>query len=123
MESTGVYWKPVYNILEDFFDITLANAQRINNVPGRKTDVFGDAEWIATLIKDNGLIEKSFVPPEDRFEIMRDLTRLRKKWIGHMTSEKNPNPKVLEFLKHQIKHSYFRYILEYQTKTIGTTDE
>ncbi|WP_246940912.1 IS110 family transposase [Bacillus pinisoli] len=93
MESTGIYWKPVYNILEDFFDITLANAQRIKNVPGRKTDV-SDAEWIAKLLR-HGLIEKSFVPPED-FRNLRDLTRLRKKWIGHMTSEKNRIQKVLE---------------------------
>ncbi|OJH17016.1 IS110 family transposase, partial [Bacillus obstructivus] len=93
MESTGVYWKPVYNILEDFFDITLANAQRIKNVPGRKTDV-SDAEWIAKLLR-HGLIEKSFVPSED-FRNLRDLTRLRKKWIGHMTSEKNRIQKVLE---------------------------
>jgi len=93
MESTGVYWKPVYNILEDFFDITLANAQRIKNVPGRKTDV-SDAEWIAKLLR-YGLIEKSFVPPED-IRNLRDLTRLRKKWIGHMTSEKNRIQKVLE---------------------------
>ncbi len=93
MESTGVYWKPVYNILEDFFDITLANAQRIKNVPGRKTDV-SDAEWIAKLLR-HGLIEKSFVPPED-IRNLRDLTRLRKKWIGHMTSEKNRIQKVLE---------------------------
>ncbi len=76
MESTGIYWKPVYNILEDFFDITLANAQRINNVPGRKTDV-SDAEWIAKLLR-HGLIEKSFVPPED-IRQLRDLTRYRKK--------------------------------------------
>lgn len=93
MESTGVYWKPVYNILEDFFDITLANAQRIKNVPGRKTDV-SDAEWIAKLLR-HGLIEKSFVPPEE-IRNLRDLTRLRKKWIGHMTSEKNRIQKVLE---------------------------
>lgn len=93
MESTGVYWKPVYNILEDFFDITLANAQRIKNVPGRKTDV-SDAEWIAKLLR-HGLIEKSFVPPE-HIRNLRDLTRLRKKWIGHMTSEKNRIQKVLE---------------------------
>jgi transposase len=93
MESTGVYWKPVYNILEDYFDITLANAQRIKNVPGRKTDV-SDAEWIAKLLR-HGLIEKSFVPPEDIREL-RDLTRLRKKWMGHMTSEKNRIQKVLE---------------------------
>jgi len=93
MESTGIYWKPVFNILEDFFDITLANAQRIKNVPGRKTDV-SDAEWIAKLLR-HGLIEKSFVPPVDIREL-RDLTRLRKKWIGHLTSEKNRIQKVLE---------------------------
>ena len=93
MESTGVYWKPVFNILEDFFDITLANAQRIKNVPGRKTDV-SDAEWIAKLLR-HGLIEKSFVPPVEIREL-RDLTRLRKKWIGHITSEKNRIQKVLE---------------------------
>ncbi|PFA66153.1 IS110 family transposase [Bacillus sp. AFS015802] len=93
MESTGIYWKPVFNILEEFFDITLANAQRIKNVPGRKTDV-SDAEWIAKLLR-HGLIEKSFVPPLDIREL-RDLTRLRKKWIGHLTSEKNRILKVLE---------------------------
>ena len=93
MESTGIYWKPVFNILEDFFDITLANAQRIKNVPGRKTDV-SDAEWIAKLLR-HGLIEKSFVPPQEIREL-RDLTRLRKKWIGHLTSEKNRIQKVLE---------------------------
>ena len=86
MESTGIYWKPVYNILEGYFDITVANAQRIKNVPGRKTDVF-DAEWIAKLLR-HGLIEKSFVPSEDLREL-RDLTRLRKKWIDNLTSEKN----------------------------------
>jgi transposase len=93
MESTGIYWKPIYNILEGFFDITLANAQRIKNVPGRKTDV-SDAEWIAKLLR-HGLIEKSFVPPSDIREL-RELTRLRKKWIGHLTSEKNRIQKVLE---------------------------
>lgn len=93
MESTGVYWKPVFNVFEDFFDITLANAQRIKNVPGRKTDV-SDAEWIAKLLR-HGLIEKSFVPPVDIREL-RDLTRLRKKWVGHLTSEKNRIQKVLE---------------------------
>lgn len=93
MESTGVYWKPVFNILEDYFDITLANAQRIKNVPGRKTDV-SDAEWIAKLLR-HGLIEKSFVPSPD-IRDLRDLTRLRKKWIGHLTSEKNRIQKVLE---------------------------
>ncbi|WP_144475931.1 IS110 family transposase [Cytobacillus oceanisediminis] len=93
MESTGIYWKPVFNVLEGFFDITLANAQRIKNVPGRKTDV-SDAEWIAKLLR-HGLIERSFVPPVEIREL-RDLTRLRKKWIGHLTSEKNRIQKVLE---------------------------
>ena len=120
MESTGVYWKPVYNILEDFFDITLANAQRIKNVPGRKTDV-SDAEWIAKLLR-HGLIEKSFVPPED-FRNLRDLTRLRKKMDWTHDIRKKPNPKGTRVLKHQIKHSYFQIYLEYQDETIGTTDE
>jgi transposase len=93
MESTGIYWKPVYNILEGYFDITVANAQRIKNVPGRKTDV-SDAEWIAKLHR-HGLIEKSFVPSEDLRQL-RDLTRLRKKWIGNLTAEKNRISKILE---------------------------
>lgn len=93
MESTGVFWKPIYNILEGYFDITLANAQRIKNVPGRKTDV-SDAEWIAKLLR-HGLIEKSFVPPED-IRQLRDLTRYRKKLIGNLTAEKNRIQKVLE---------------------------
>ncbi len=93
MESTGIYWKPVYNILEGYFDITVANAQRIKNVPGRKTDV-SDAEWIAKLLR-HGLIKKSFVPSQDLREL-RDLTRLRKKWIGNLTAEKNRISKVLE---------------------------
>lgn len=70
MEITGVYWKPVFNILEEFFDITLANAQRIKNVPRRKTDV-SYAEWIAKLLR-HGLIEKSFVPLEDACSLERN---------------------------------------------------
>jgi transposase len=93
MESTGVYGKPVYNILEGYVHITLANAQRIKNVPGRKTDVC-DAEWIAKLLRV-GLIEPSFIPSEDLRE-MRDLCRLRKKRVGHLTSEKNRIQKFLE---------------------------
>lgn len=93
MESTGIYWRPVYNILEGYFDITLANAQRIKNVPGRKTYV-SDAEWIAKLLRV-GLIEKSFVPPADLREL-RELTRLRKKRIGNLTAEKNRIQKILE---------------------------
>jgi transposase len=93
MESTGIYWKPVYNILEGYFDVILANAQRIRNVPGRKTDVC-DAEWIAKLLRV-GLIEASFIPSEDLRE-MRDLCRLRKKRVGNLTAEKNRIQKYLE---------------------------
>jgi transposase len=93
MESTGIYWKPVYNILEGYFQIQLANAQRIKNVPGRKTDI-SDAEWIACLLR-HGLIEPSFIPPED-IRNLRDLTRLRKKRVQDLTREKNRIQKVLE---------------------------
>lgn len=93
MESTGIYWKPVYNILEGYVEVTLANAARIKNVPGRKTDVC-DAEWIAKLLRV-GLIEPSFVPSEDLREL-RDLCRLRKKRIGNLTAEKNRIQKYLE---------------------------
>jgi transposase len=93
MESTGIYWKPVYNILEGYFTVFLANAYRIKNVPGRKTDVC-DAEWIAKLLRV-GLIEPSFVPSEDLREL-RDLCRLRKKRIGGLTAEKNRIQKYLE---------------------------
>jgi transposase len=93
MESTGVYWKPVYNILEGYFDVTLANAYYIKNLPGRKTDV-GDAEWIAKLLRV-GMIKASFVPSEDLQEL-RDLCRLRKKRLGNLTAEKNRIQKYLE---------------------------
>ena len=61
MESTGVYWRPVYGVLEGFFELIVGNARHIRNVPGRKTDV-KDSEWIADLVR-HGLIAKSFVPP------------------------------------------------------------
>jgi transposase len=89
----GIYWRPVYNILEGYFEITLANAQRIKNVPGRKTDVC-DAEWIAKLMRV-GLIKASFIPSEDLRE-MRDLCRLRKKRLGNLSAEKNRIQKYLE---------------------------
>lgn len=93
MESTGVYWKPVWNILEGEFTLILANAQRIKNVPGRKTDV-SDAYWIAKLLRA-GLVEPSFVPPVE-FRDLRDLTRYRRKLLGHATSEKNRIHKILQ---------------------------
>lgn len=94
MESTGVYWKPVWNVLEAFdFDLLLANAHHIKNLPGRKTDI-KDAEWIAKLLRC-GLIENSFVPPVDIREL-RDLTRYRKKLVQEATSEKNRIHKLLQ---------------------------
>jgi transposase len=74
MESTGVYWRPVWNILEGQFEILLVNAQHINAVPGRKTDQ-KDTEWIADLLQ-HGLLKGSFVPPTPLREL-RDLTRYR----------------------------------------------
>jgi transposase len=93
MESTGIYWKPIFNILEDGFDVVLANAQHIKNVPGRKTDV-KDCQWIAQLFR-NGLISGSFIPPREIREL-RDLTRTRRKLVEEMSSEKNRVQKVLE---------------------------
>jgi transposase len=93
MESTGIYWKPVFNILEDDFDVVLANAQHIKNVPGRKTDI-KDCQWIAHLFR-NGLISGSFIPPREIREL-RELTRTRRKLVEAMTSEKNRVQKVLE---------------------------
>ncbi len=74
MEGTGVYWKPIYNLLEGQFSLVLANAQHIKAVPGRKTDV-KDAEWLADLLR-HGLVRASFIPsPTQRH--LRDLTRYR----------------------------------------------
>lgn len=70
MESTGPYWKPVFNVLEDGFTLILANARHIKNVPGRKTDV-KDSEWICRLLR-SGLLSASFVPPQAIREL-RDL--------------------------------------------------
>jgi transposase len=93
MESTGVYWKPVYYILEDFFKIILVNARHIKNVPGHKTDK-KDSEWIAKLLM-SGLLKGSFVPPEHIREL-RVLHRHRRKLIHQRTAEKNRLQNVLE---------------------------
>jgi len=93
MESTGVYWKPIYNILEGDFEILLVNARHIKNVPGRKTDK-KDSKWIAKLLI-TGLLRGSFVPPKSIREL-RDLTRNRKKLVEQITSDKNRIQKILE---------------------------
>lgn len=93
MESTGVYWKPVYYVLEDAFQVLLVNAAHMANVPGRKTDV-ADCAWIAQLL-ECGLLRGSFVPPPAIREL-RDLTRYRKALIQDRTREANRVHKLLE---------------------------
>lgn len=93
MESTGVYWKPVFNVLEGVCEVLLVNAQHIKAVPGRKTDV-RDCEWIAELL-EHGLLKPSFIPPEP-IRDLRDLTRYRKTLIWERASTINRIQKLLE---------------------------
>ncbi|HEV2122970.1 MAG TPA: IS110 family transposase [Chloroflexota bacterium] len=93
MESTGVYWKPVWNLLEDQFRLLLVNAQHIKAVPGRKTDV-RDCEWIADLLR-HGLLQASFVPDRPQREL-RELTRYRTSLLRERAAEVNRLQKTLE---------------------------
>jgi transposase len=93
MESTGVYWKPIWNQLEYRFDLILVNAQHIKTVPGRKTDI-RDCEWIAELLQ-HGLLRGSFVPPEPVREL-RDLNRNRAILVQQRATVSNRIEKVLE---------------------------
>jgi len=93
MESTGVYWKPVWHILEGHFELILANASHIRNVPGRKTDV-NDAMWIADLLA-HGLIRGSLVPP-GAIQELRDLTRTRKQLVRELARHELRLHKTLE---------------------------
>ena len=93
MESTGVYWKPIYNVLEDRFILLLVNAQHIKAVPGRKTDV-RDCEWIADLLQ-HGLLRGSLVPDRARREL-RELTRYRTSLTEERTAEVNRLQQTLE---------------------------
>jgi transposase len=93
MEATGIYWKPVWHLLEGDFELVLANAQHIKNVPGRKTDV-NDATWIAELLA-HGLIRSSFVPPPPIQEL-RDVTRERKQLVREVVQHSTRIQKILE---------------------------
>jgi transposase len=93
MESTGIYWKPVWNILEGQFEVLLVNAQHIKAVPGRKTDT-KDCQWIADLLQ-HGLLRGSFVPPTP-IRQLRDLTRLRTSLRQDHTAVANRMQKSLE---------------------------
>jgi len=93
MEATGVYWLPVWHILEEDFELTLCNARHVKNVPGRKTDV-SDAQWLCQLM-EAGLLRGSFVPPKPQRRL-RALTRYRKTQIAERQREANRLHKALE---------------------------
>ena len=93
MEATGVYWKPVWAVLEDSFDCLLVNARHVKQVPGRKTDV-KDAEWLCQLL-EAGLLRRSFVPPKP-IRQLRNFTRYRKAQIKERQREANRLHKALE---------------------------
>src|SRR4030081_3794758 len=93
MESTGVFWKPLFNLLEDRFKLLLVNARDIKQVPGRKTDV-KDCEWIADLLR-HGLLKASFVPDRPQREL-RELVRYRTTLVRERSTEVNRIQKTLE---------------------------
>ena len=93
MESTGVYWKPVFNILEDSLKVVLVNARHLKNVPGRKTDKI-DSQWICKLLL-SGLLKNSYIP-EEKIRQLRDLSRYSTKLTQQLAAEKNRIQKILE---------------------------
>jgi transposase len=93
MESTGSYWKPLYNLWEERFELLIVNARHLKLVPGRKTDV-KDAEWIADLLR-HGLLRPSFIPDRGQREL-RELTRYRTSLVQERSAEVNRIQKVLE---------------------------
>lgn len=93
MESTGVYWKPVFNVLGDDFQILLVNARHVKNVPGNKTDK-RDSRWLVKLLL-SGLLRGSFIPSQ-KIRELRDLTRYKNKLTNQVTAEKNRFQKILE---------------------------
>lgn len=94
VESTGEFWKPIYNLLEGHFEILVVNAKHVKNVPGRKTDV-KDAEWLADLLR-HGLVHGSFIPPQAQRDL-RDLTRQRTNLVQDRATVVNRLHKVLEW--------------------------
>jgi len=93
MESTGDYWKPIFNVLEDAFEVYLVNAKHVKHVPGRKTDAL-DAEWLAELML-HGLLKASFIPPKPQ-RALRELTRYRTKLVQERSRTVNRVHKLLE---------------------------
>ena len=105
MESTGVYWRPVYAVLEGHFELIVGNARHIRNVPGRKTDV-KDAEWIADLVR-HGLIAKSYVPPRPLREL-RELAALPPQAGGEPGGRTQPAAEAAGDRQHQAGERRFR---------------
>jgi transposase len=93
MESTGIYWRPVHNVLEGYVEVILVNARHIKNVPGRKTDI-SDSKWLAGLLR-HGLLRGSFIPPKEIRE-WRDLTRLRRTYVESLGDYKRRTHKLFE---------------------------
>ena len=93
MESTGVYWRPIHNVLEGFMEVILVNARHIKNVPGRKTDI-GDSKWLAGLLR-HGLLRGSFIPPKEVRQ-WRELTRLRRTYTESLADYKRRIHKLFE---------------------------
>ena len=93
MESTGIYWKPIYNILEDDFEVILINASHVKNIPGHKTDK-KDSRWLAKLLL-SGLLKASFIPCKE-IRNLRDLTRYRKKLVRQATADRNRFERILQ---------------------------
>lgn len=127
MESTGSYWKPIYNLLEDRFQLLLVNAQHLKAVPGRKTDV-KDAEWIAQLLR-HGLVRGSFVPPRREREL-RELVRYRSSLVRERVAEVNRVQKTLEGSKKDLLEAalegrmgaHQRFLLREQMRHIDDLD-
>lgn len=93
MESTGVYWRPVHNVIEGFMEVILVNARHIKNVPGRKTDI-SDCKWLAGLLR-HGLLKGSFIPPKE-IRQWRELTRLRRTYTESLADYKRRVHKLFE---------------------------
>lgn len=93
MESTGVYWKPVYNILEENFEVILVNARHVKNIPGHKTDK-KDSAWLSKLLL-GGLLKGSFIPPVE-IRDLRDIVRYKKKQVQQVSAESNRLYRILE---------------------------
>ena len=93
IESTGVYWKPMFNLLEGVLEVILVNARHVKAVPGRKTDV-RDCEWLADLLR-HGLLKASFIPPIEVREI-RELTRYGQTLVKEQTALANRVQKLIE---------------------------